>query len=140
MEERPVYAYIPKNLNLTGGILGGPVDTRRAIEALIGAGIAVLIYKGLSVYIHSPNLLYVCALLGLCLVAAGLVGGNGEPFSVFIFNFLNYERRRFFVTLRPPMPDFEEEKKAASKGSGTEERLLAAFRKGRSRKKGGSRS
>lgn len=124
MEERPVYSYIPKNINLTGGILGGPVDTRRVIEALIGAGMAAFLYRVLAHYIHSITLFYVCALIGVLLFAAGLIGGNGEPLSVFIFNFINYEKRRYFVTLRPPMPDFGAERKDTKKGR-LEARLLS---------------
>ena len=133
MEERPVYSYIPKNLSLTGGAIGGSVDLRRVLEAIIGAFIAVFIYKGLSQFIHSEMLVYVCGFLGVALFFAGLLGGNGEPISIFIFNFINYENRRYFVTLRPPMPDFKAEKKEARK-SNFEDRLLSLRRKGRGRR------
>ncbi len=121
---------------MTGGILGGPIDTRRVIEALIGASVGVGIYKLLSPYIHSSMLLYICGFIGLILFAAGLIGGNGEPLSVFIFNFINYERRRYFVTLRPPMPDFEEDRKKKTEASrGLEKKMLSM--KGRRKRKGG---
>ena len=110
MEERPVYSYIPKNLNYTGGLFGGTVDTRRLIEGIIGATIAYGLYRLLSSYIKSEMLIYICAVLGVFLFGAALFGGNGEPLSVFLFNFVNYENRRIFVTLRPPMPDFGQKK------------------------------
>lgn len=129
MEDRPVYSYIPKNLDATGGIFGG-VDTRRVIEAIIGVVIAVMLYKVLSIFIHSENLLYVCVIIGLALFAAGLAGGNGEPMSIFLFNFFNYENRRIFVTLRPPMPDFEGEKKKKEslRPSNIEERIISRIK------------
>ena len=113
MEERPVYAYIPPNLSSTGGILGGMFNTRQVIEGFIGAGIAVVIYLLLCPLIMSPILFYVCAGLGLLLLALGALGVNGEPFSVFLFNIANYEQRRIFVTLRPPMPDVTVKKRSA---------------------------
>ena len=117
MEDRPVYSFIPKNINATGGLFGGSIDTRRLIEAVIGAGIAALLYKLLSAVIHAEFLLYVCGILGIALFAAGIAGGNGEPLSIFLFNFVNYENRRIFVTLRPPMPDFKAKKKKPEKDS-----------------------
>lgn len=127
MEERPTYSYIPKNLNSTGGLFGGSVDTRRLIEGLIGAGIAALLYRGLSTFINSDSLIYVCAGIGMVLFGAGLLGGNGEPLSIFLFNFINYENRRIFVTLRPPMPDFESKK--PKKESSLEKRLMERLHK-----------
>ena len=118
MEDRPVYSYIPKNLNATGGLFGGSVDTRRLIEGFIGIAIAILIYRGLSIFFHNDSVLYVSAIIGIALFAAAMAGGNGEPLSVFLLNFINYENRRIFVTLRPPMPEFDTKKK---KGSGNEE-------------------
>lgn len=129
MEDRPVYAFIPKNVSVTGGFLAGPVDTRRVIEGLIGAGIGILLYKVLIQYIHSPMLIYVCGIIGVLLMAAGFIGGNGEPLSIFIFNYINYENRRYFVTLRPPMPDFKQKEDKAKEGSSLENRLLAMKRK-----------
>lgn len=119
MEDRPVYSYIPKNINATGGLFGGAVDTRRLIEALIGAGIALVIYRLLSTVIHSEVLMYICGILGIALFAAGMAGGNGEPLSIFLMNFINYENRRIFVTLRPPMPDFGAKKKKNDDGDET---------------------
>lgn len=129
MEERPVYSYIPKNLNSTGGLFGGSVDTRRLIEGIIAITLVVFIYRGLSLFIISDNLLYICGMLGIALFAACMAGGNGEPLSIFLANFINYERRRIFVTLRPPMPDFDEKKKK-SKGedNSLEARLLRRIR------------
>lgn len=111
MKDRPIYSYIPKNINATGGLFGGSVDTRRLIEGLIGAFIAIGLYRLLSPFIHSEMLLYICAILGIALLVAGIAGGNGEPLSIFLMNFINYENRRIFVTLRPPMPTFEKKKK-----------------------------
>ena len=111
MEERPVYSYIPKNLNATGGLFGGAVDTRRLIEAIVGALIAVLIYRFLNMFFKGDIVFYISATIGVALFAAGMAGGNGEPLSVFLLNFINYERRRIFVTLRPPMPEFDAKKK-----------------------------
>ena len=124
MDERPTYSYIPKNLNNTGGLFGGAVDTRRLVEAVISAGIIGMLYKFLSIYIHNEALLYICLVLGIFLGGACLIGGNGEPLSVFLFNFINYENRRIFVTLRPPMPDFEDAKKEKKEPSGLEARLM----------------
>lgn len=142
MENRPIYAYIPKNLNFTGGLFGGLVDARRLTEGLIGAGFAFLLYEFLSntLKIKDDSLLYICAILGLVLFIAGLVGGNGEPLSVFIFNFINYENRRIYVTLRPPMPTFD--KSPVKEKMGDTERIsfqdkLALLKKGKSKKKGG---
>lgn len=111
MKDRPIYSYIPKNINATGGLFGGSVDTRRLIEGLIGALIAIGLYRLLSPFIHSEMLLYICTILGIALLVAGIAGGNGEPLSIFLMNFINYENRRIFVTLRPPMPSFEKKKK-----------------------------
>lgn len=105
MENRPVYAYIPPNLSSTGGLLGGMLDTRKVIEGIIGAGLAAVLYLFLHPLIDSVIVFYVCLGIGILLLIAGLLGVNGEPFSVFLFNIANYEQRRIFVTLRPPMPD-----------------------------------
>ena len=129
MEDRPTYSYIPKNLNNTGGLFGGAVDTRRLIEGLIGAGIAFIIYKIGSEYIHGTTFLYICAILGLILFAAGMYGGNGEPLSAFLLNFISYENRRIFVTLRPPMPDFGPDE-TVEKGSAAGRILMRRFGKG----------
>lgn len=127
MEERPVYSYIPKNLNSTGGLFGGAVDTRRLIEGVIGIGIAVILYRALSSFINNSAVFYVCAALGLVLFGACLYGGNGEPLSAFLLNFINYENRRIFVTLRPPMPDFESKTKKPERKSKLEKLLLGRF-------------
>lgn len=137
MEDRPVYSYIPKNLDATGGLFGGAVDTRRLIEGIIGALIAVILYRILSIFFHSENVLYVCAIIGIALFAACLAGGNGEPLSIFLLNFINYEKRRIFVTLRPPMPDFEGEKKRAASDGGPslEERIMSRIKSVRTSRK-----
>ena len=111
MEDRPVYAYIPPNLNSNGGIMGGMLDTRRVIEGIIGAGIAAVIYLFLKPIVPGTILFYVCLGIGTPLLIAGLLGVNGEPFSVFLFNIANYEQRRIFVTLRPPMPELNKKQK-----------------------------
>lgn len=138
MEDRPVYSYIPKNINLTGGLFGGTVDTRRLIEGLIGVAIAYGLYNLLSGYIDSTILMYVCAILGAALFGAGIMGGNGEPISVFLFNFINYENRRIFVTLRPPMPDFDEGKSKRKEKS--IENRIAELMRSKTGRKGDKRS
>lgn len=126
MQDRPVYSYIPKNLDAAGGLFGGVVDTRRLIEGIIGAFLVFFLYRILGIFIHSENLFYVCLIIGMAIFAACLAGGNGEPLSIFLLNFINYERRRIFVTLRPPMPDFEgkSRKKEGSEQTTLEARLL----------------
>lgn len=136
MEERPTYSYIPKNLNSTGGLFGGSVDTRRLLEALGGLAIAYVLYNVISMFIQSENTLYICAFIGLGLFAAGMAGGNGEPLSVFLFNFINYENRRIFVTLRPPMPEFTSKKKKEDDHS-IEARILSRIKSIRPSKKEG---
>lgn len=111
MDNRPVNAYIPPNLSSTGGILGGMLDTRRVIEGMLGGGLAFVLYLFIRPLISGMIPFYICLLLGVVLLAVGLLGVNGEPFSVFLFNIANYEQRRIFVTLRPPMPDMEGKKK-----------------------------
>lgn len=130
MEDRPVYAYIPPNLSSTGGLLGGIIDTRRVIEGMIGAGTGAVLYLLIHPLLHSIIVFYVCLGIGLLLLVAGLLGVNGEPFSVFLFNIFNYEQRRIFVTLRPPMPDMMSK---AKKEEFTERdnRLMRLLRKGR---------
>lgn len=129
MENRPVYAYIPPNLNNNGGILAGMLDTRRVIEGIIGAGIAAVIYLFLQPIIPGAILFYICAGIGILLLACGLMGVNGEPFSVFLFNIANYEQRRIFVTLRPPMPDVMNKKKKREETSQAGNKLMALLRK-----------
>jgi hypothetical protein len=130
MENRPVYAYIPPNLSSTGGLLGGMLDTRRVIEGMIGAGIAIMFYLLLRPIVGGAILFYICAGIGLALLVVGLLGVNGEPFSIFLFNIANYEQRRIFVTLRPPMPELNAKKKKQAQEPEEENKLLKLLRKG----------
>ena len=114
MEDRPVYAYIPPNLSSTGGLLGGMFNTRQLFEGIIGAGLAAILYLMLKAIIPSIIFLYICLGIGILLFIVGLFGVNGEPFSIFLFNIANYEQRRIFVTLRPPMPDVTKKKHDAA--------------------------
>lgn len=129
MENRPVYAYIPPNLSSTGGLLGGMLDTRRVIEGIIGAGLAFAIYLMLRPFIGGAILFYICTGVGLALLIVGLLGVNGEPFSIFLFNIANYEQRRIFVTLRPPMPELNAKKKKHAQEQEEENKLMKLLRR-----------
>lgn len=128
MQEKPTYVYIPPNIGGGDGgtALGGAVSVRNLIET----GVAILLTLLLRVLIGRlipfaiVGWIVIFAGLGLCL--ACFTGVNGEPLSMFIVNIINYNNRRVFVTLRPPVP---RSKKEEPKGfdDGIDQKIMKMF-------------
>ena len=130
MEDRPTNAYIPPNLNSTGGLLGGMIDTRRLIEAAIGVAFAAFLFVLLKPFVPLIIISYACIAIGVGLGAVCLLGIRGEPFSIFLLNIFNYEHRRIFVTLRPPMPETAKKKREDEEDEDIEDNKLVALLRG----------
>ena len=134
MDNRPVNAYIPPNLSSNGGIAGGMFDLRKIIEAIIGVVFSVIMFLLLKELLPLKVAGYIALAIAVPLGGVGLIGIGGEPFSVFIFNLFNYEQRRIFVTLRPPMPVAGRKHPAAEEGDDEaigENKLVRLLRGGR---------
>lgn len=129
MHEKATYVYIPPNIGGADGgtALGGAVSVRNLVET----GVAILLTLFLKLLISKivpfaiVGWIVIIAGLGLCL--ACFTGVNGEPLSIFIVNIINYNNRRVFVTLRPPVPKKKEETSAFEEG--IDQKIMNIFSK-----------
>lgn len=96
---------IPKNIDDTGGILGGLVETRNAIEAVIAAGVSFFVSR-LCFFFLSDAVRPLAALtVALCIGGFFVFGINHQPVSIAVLDYINYRKTRCVVTLHMPMPD-----------------------------------
>lgn len=84
---------IPVNIKKGGYVLNGLLETRKAVEAVIGALLGFIVcqllpLKGIVVIIVFHFLFIVSFAL------IGLLGVRGEPFSVFFVNYIHWKRNR----------------------------------------------
>ena len=117
MTEEPIREYIPPNLAENGGMLGGIIKARNAIETVIVIMLAVFIGKGIGHF--APPLIATAITIVIALIAGAvsLIGINGEPLSIFIFNVINYRKTSGYVPIRLPMPKKKEQKKKGGNSS-----------------------
>lgn len=84
---------IPVNFNKGGYVLNGLVETRKAVEAVCGALLGLLICQILPLKnIVLSIVLHLLFIAGFAIV--GFVGVRGEPFSVFFINYMRWRRIR----------------------------------------------
>lgn len=106
MNDRSIFAYIPPNIGDSGGIAGGITSVRKLVEAGVAGLLALGLYALLQMFLPIKVAIYISAVIGIIFAGICVFGLGGEPFSVFIANCINYENRRNFVTLRPPIPEY----------------------------------
>lgn len=121
MEERPTYVYIPPNISGGGTVLNGMLSIRNVIEGAIVFACFIVLRIISNALFPWPFIGWILLAIGFIFFVVCAMGVGGEPFSVFILNVINFENRRVFVTLRPPMP---EKKKAAERKESRFERYL----------------
>lgn len=102
--DRPVYAFIPPNLSQNGGLWGGLIKGRNLIEAAVGCGLLIFIFRILGIFLPFIPVLIAAAVSIVLMLVVTLMGVQGEPFSVFVLNVINYKKTAGFVGIRPPMP------------------------------------
>lgn len=128
MEDRYIYQEIPPNIGASGNMLGGMINTRRAIEGIVAAVAIFFIYKVVHAVLAFKAVTYTFLLLGVLIAGLFVIGINDEPVSVYLVGVINYERRRVFVTLRPPMPDLTAEKEKNNEPSKAGQGLMKLLR------------
>ena len=102
--------YIPPNIEDAGSVFGGLFGTRNFIEASLGAGAGILVYKVLFFF---PALirLAIAVAIGLLLMLIGLFGIYGKPMSLWLMDTIMFRRTRCVVSLRKPQPILLESEK-----------------------------
>jgi len=128
MQEKPTLIYIPPNVGggAKGINIGGITTVRNIIEGLAVFVTSIFLMLFVRMIIRAAFISWIIVFVGLVLGLFCLVGVNGEPMSVFFMNVVNYNNRRIFVTLRPPMP---KEKEKQVFGSGLEQKIQALVTK-----------
>lgn len=126
MNERPTYVYIPPNVTGGGSFAGGLISIRNAIEGIIVVAFFALIKYIADFLIPFAVVGWIFLFIGIGIGLVCVMGINGEPASIFLLNVINFENRRVFVTLRPPMP---EKKKKPRKESWLERKIKAKMEK-----------
>ena len=92
-EERPQVYYIPGNYEDAGGVLGGKLQTRNAVELCVFCGpIAYLEYKFLH-FVEQTNIIIACVTL-IPLAALCIFGIGGESLSQILVAFIRYARKK----------------------------------------------
>lgn len=98
-------AFIPKNIEDNGGVLGGFFKMRNTIEAGCVVGFIFLLFRyvltSFSVLLRLIAGVSIASVLGFLFLA----GINNQPISVAILDYVNFIRTRCVVALRKPMPD-----------------------------------
>lgn len=135
MQEKPTFVYIPPNVGGADGSTPIGISVRNLIET----GIAIILTLVLRVLIGKiiPFAIvgWLVIFMGLGLIIACATGINGEPLSLFIVNVINYNNRRVFVTMRPPVPKKKEEKEPAEDGIDRKLQNIFTKKAGKKRKK-----
>lgn len=92
-EEAPQVYYIPGNYDDSGGVLGGRLGTRNAVELCVICGpIAFLEFKLLHFSIQTNLIIAIVTLLPLA--ALCIFGIGGETLSQILFALIRYFRKR----------------------------------------------
>ena len=92
-EEAPQVYYIPGNYEDSGGVLGGRLGTRNAVELCVICGpIAFLEFKLLHFSIQTNLIIAIVTLLPLA--ALCIFGIGGETLSQILFALIRYFRKR----------------------------------------------
>lgn len=85
--------HIPVNFNKSGYVLNGLIETRKAVEAGCGALLGLIICQLLP--LNNLVLSIVCHLFFMATLAVlGFLGVRGDPFSVFLVNYLRWRAVR----------------------------------------------
>lgn len=84
---------IPVNIKKGGYILNGLLETRKAVEAVIGALLGFIICQLLPLKgIVLTIVVHFLVMVSFALI--GLLGVRGEPFSVFFVNYIHWRKSR----------------------------------------------
>lgn len=98
-------AYIPKNIDDNGGVLGGFFKKRNTIEAIGVVSFIILLFRffivSIPLIIRFISAITLSAVLGMFF----LIGINNQPVSITILDYINFMRTRCVVTLKKPMPE-----------------------------------
>lgn len=126
MGDRPVTGVIPQNVSYSDGIFSGLITMRKIIEMGAGLIISFFIYLILSMVAPETIAMTIGLALGIILVIVGLFGVNGEPFTTFIYNIINYRNNKGIILIPLPMPFEYQEENSQTKGevSKVEELLM----------------
>lgn len=96
-------AYIPPNLDDNGGVLGGLVKKRNALEALIYIGFILLLVKILIPVVSPIVLIIAFVVLGIPGAILFLAGIDGQPISRMVIRRIKYKKNKGVFTLRMPI-------------------------------------
>ncbi len=92
-EEAPQIYYIPTNYDNSGGVLGGRIKTRNAIELVVFCGpIAWLEYHLLRFSVQTNIIIFLVTLVPLG--ALCIFGVSGESLSQILFSLIRYKRNQ----------------------------------------------
>lgn len=98
-------AYIPPNLDDNGGVLGGLVKKRNALEALIYIGFILLLVKILIPVVSPIVLIIAFVVLGIPGTILFLAGIDGQPISRMVIRRIRYKKNKGVFTLRMPIEE-----------------------------------
>ena len=84
---------IPVNFNRSGYVLNGLLETRKAIEAVCGLLLGFVVCKFIPIKGMVLNIVVHTLLMGT-FGLLGLFGVRGDPFSVFLSNYLRWRKLR----------------------------------------------
>jgi len=98
-------AYIPPNLDDNGGVLGGLVKKRNALEAFIYIGFILLLVKILMPILSPIVLIITFVVLGLPGTILFLAGIDGQPISRMVIRRIRYKKNKGVFTLRMPIEE-----------------------------------
>lgn len=94
---------IPPNFDDNGGLMGGLVKKRNAVEAGVFLALLFLLYKIFFKFnIFILSIVIIIAVLGAAML---LIGLGDQSFCTVLFNRLKYRKSKTVVTLMKPSDD-----------------------------------
>lgn len=94
--------YIPQNFDDNGGVFGGLVKKRNAVEAGVFAGILFILARIIYAFFPSLMLMAVLIILGILGVAFLLCGFGDQSLMTIVADQIRYNKTKGVITLMRP--------------------------------------